>query len=48
MSYVVKCTMARMKTLNKQANTCEFANNLEISLKTTRFYARGDKKWTLN
>jgi hypothetical protein len=37
--------MARMKTRNKQVNTCELANNLEILLKTTRFEARGDEKW---
>jgi hypothetical protein len=40
--------MARMKTLNKQVNTCELANNLEIILKTSRFLARGDEKWTMN
>jgi hypothetical protein len=34
--------MARMKTGNKQVNTCELANNLEILFKTTRFIARDD------
>jgi hypothetical protein len=34
--------MAGVKTRNKQVNTCEFANNLEILLKTTRFEERGD------
>jgi hypothetical protein len=40
--------MARMKTRNKQAKTCELASYLEFLLKTTRFEARGDEKQPVN